>query len=164
LWRPGTDSALVWIYTISAFSRRGRPNSTFVGSRRLAPRRIEDWPPRAACAAALHRDESSRRFQRSPGLSHRRRRSEPRWFAFDLEVNDRRPSKEAWPESPSYRGSLVARQTPDLDVVARNRDLVSSFCLCAQRQTAGVSDNLTWRGRRDLGETPAPSSDCTLDV
>ena len=36
-----------------------------------------------------------------------------------------------------------------LEVVARDRDRVSSLCLCAYRQTAGVSDNLTLYGCRD---------------
>ena len=44
-----------------------------------------------------------------------------------------------------YRGSLVVRQRLGPVVVARDRQLVSSSCLCAQRQTAGVSDDLTLR-------------------
>jgi hypothetical protein len=56
-----------------------------------------------------------------------------------------------------YRGSLVVRrQRLGLDVVARDRNLVASSCLWAQHKTAGVSDDLTWRGRRVLWRSACP--------
>ena len=55
-----------------------------------------------------------------------------------------------------YRGLLVVRQRLGPVVVARDRQLVSSSCLWAQHKTAGVSDDLTLRGRRVLWRSVCP--------
>jgi hypothetical protein len=69
---PGSVSAFVAIYTISAALRAERRESTHRRSVRIAAARppwIGDRPAEAACVTALHRVVSNRRFQRSPGLS-----------------------------------------------------------------------------------------------
>ena len=72
LARPQPVGVFPPMYTIGPTHAGGRPESTRMGqcgSRRLAPRRVGDRLPKAACLAALHRMVSNRRFQRSPGLS-----------------------------------------------------------------------------------------------
>ena len=55
-----------------------------------------------------------------------------------------------------HRGSLVVSQRLGPVVVARDRQLVSSSCLCAQHKTAGVSGDFTLRGRRDPSRNACP--------
>ena len=121
--------------------------------------------PKAACLAALHRDREQPPLPTLAGFE---------FVAEDVASHDgslstlRRtivdPRRKRSRRVSLHRGSLVVRQRLGPEVVARDRDRVSSLCLCAQRQTAGVSDNLTLRGRRDPWRDACPSSDCTLAV
>jgi hypothetical protein len=144
-----SDSAIVAIYTISAFLGRGRPDATLEristagGSRRAG---------RASTASGVLSVASSRREQSPlPALagfeliaedvaSHDVSLPTFRWPTVDLGRKRGRRVRR-------HRGSLFVGRRRGPDVVTRDRNLVAPFYLCAQRQTAGGSDNLIWRGR-----------------
>jgi hypothetical protein len=135
------------------------PTKGQCGSRRLAPRWIGDRLANAACVPGA----SSRGEQPPlPALAG----FEFEFVAEDVASQDGSLSTLRWSiVSPRKmrgrrvrpsRGSLVIKQRLGPVVVARDRNLVASFCPCAQRKTAGVSDNLTLRGRRNPWRNACP--------